>query len=77
MSFVPADVGQLKSLNQEDAQKIKGWTHVVYADASVAVFLTTLLTTCFLVAGAGVLRPQELAPNGADVAVTLSNIFSS
>jgi Mn2+/Fe2+ NRAMP family transporter len=73
----PADVDRLKSLNREDAQKIKGWTHVVYADASVAVFLTTLLTVCFLIAGAGVLRPQELAPNGAEVAVTLANIFSS
>ena len=73
----PADVDRLKSLNRDDARKIKGWTHVVYADASVAVFLTTVLTVCFLIAGAGVLRPQELAPNGAEVAVTLANIFSS
>ena len=74
---VPADVDRLKSLSRDDAVKIKGWTHVVYADASVAVFLTTLLTVCFLIAGAGVLRPQELAPDGAEVAVTLSTIFSS
>jgi Mn2+/Fe2+ NRAMP family transporter len=73
----PADVDRLKRLNREDAVKIKGWTRVVYADASVAVLLTTLLTVCFLIAGAGVLRPQELAPSGPDVAVTLANIFAS
>lgn len=73
----PADVARLKRLSKDDAVKIKGWTRVVYADGSVAMILATILTVCFLIAGAGVLRPQELAPSGAEVAVTLSGIFAS
>jgi len=73
----PADLTQLQNLEVEDARKIKSWTRVVHADASLAIIITTVLTVSFLIAGAGVLRPQQLAPSGADVAVTLSGLFSS
>jgi hypothetical protein len=73
----PADLGTLKNLNVDDAQKLKGWGRVVHMDATVAILITTVLTVCFLIAGAGVLRPQQLAPQGAEVATTLSTLFSS
>jgi Mn2+/Fe2+ NRAMP family transporter len=73
----PADLNELRNLNKNDAQKLKGWSRVVHVDASVAILITTILTVCFLIAGAGILRPQELAPQGAEVAVTLSKLFSS
>jgi len=73
----PADLNALRNMNNQDAQKLKGWSRVVYTDASVAILITTVFTVCFLIAGAGILRPRELAPQGPDVAITLSTIFSS
>ena len=72
----PADLDTLKNLNKDDAQKLKGWSRVVYLDATVAILITTVLTICFLIAGAGILRPRELAPQGVEVAVTLSTLFT-
>jgi hypothetical protein len=60
-----------------DAKRIKGWCRVVYTDATFALLIGVLVTVGFLIAGAGVLRPQELAPQGPEVALTLSKIFSS
>jgi hypothetical protein len=59
------------------AAKIKGWCRVVYADASVAVIIGVVATGAFLVAGAGVLRPNQLAPEGPAVATTLATVFSA
>jgi len=73
----PADMQRLKNLSVEDARRIKGWFRVVYSDAGLAIGITTILTISFLVAGAGILRPQELAPQGPAVALTLSRIFES
>ncbi len=73
----PADLSMLRNLTRESAEKIKGWCRVVYTDATIAMIIGTVVTVSFLVAGAGVLRPQELAPDGAEVATTLANIFSS
>jgi hypothetical protein len=72
-----ADLDALRNLNKDDAQKLRGWSRVVYLDGTVAILITTVLTICFLIAGAGVLRPQQLAPQGAEVATTLSTLFSS
>src|SRR5690606_22867959 len=60
-----------------DAKRIRGWCRVVYTDATVAMLIGTTVTVGFLIAGAGVLGPRELAPDGAQVAITLSSIFSS
>lgn len=73
----PAEPSVLQRLTRVDAERIKGWCRVVYTDATLAVVIGTLVTVGFLIAGAGVLGPRELAPEGPDVALTLSTIFSS
>jgi len=73
----PADLSMLRNLTRESAERIKGWCRVVYTDATIAMIIGTVVTVSFLVAGAGVLRPQQLAPDGDAVATTLANIFSS
>lgn len=74
---VPADITTLRSITSAGAEKIKGWCRVVYADATIALLIGTTVTVGFLMAGAGVLRPMELAPQGEEVATTLARIFSS
>ncbi len=73
----PADLSMLRNLSRGSAEKIKGWCRVVYTDATIAMIIGIVVTVSFLVAGAGVLRPQQLAPDGEEVATTLANIFSS
>jgi hypothetical protein len=73
----PADVEMLKKMTAGAADKIKGWCRVCYTDATIAVIIGIVVTGSFLIAGAGVLRPRELAPDGPPVAVTLSQIFSA
>ena len=63
-------------MSDEDVSKIRGWIRMVRLDASLAMSLTMGLTICFLIAGAVILRPKELAPAGSEVALTLSGIFS-
>jgi Mn2+/Fe2+ NRAMP family transporter len=74
---VPADLNFLKKMTRETALKIKGWLKVVYLDATLAMVIGNVVTVSFLVAGAGVLGTSKLAPEGSEVAITLSNIFSS
>ena len=73
----PADVSMLKQMSSDTATKIKGWCHVLYADATLATVIGIVVTCSFLIAGAGVLGPKQLAPQGNNVAFTLSKIFSS
>jgi Mn2+/Fe2+ NRAMP family transporter len=73
----PADLEELKNLNNEDARKLKGWCRIVNIDASLAMIITAVLSVCFLIAGAMILRPLELAPKDSELAFTLSKIFSS
>ncbi len=73
----PADEHMLKTMSVATARKIKGWCHVVYADASLAMIIGVITTAGFLIAGAGVLRPNQLAPEGPQVATTLATVFSS
>jgi Mn2+/Fe2+ NRAMP family transporter len=73
----PADISSLKNYNISDAIKIKGWFKVVYTDATLAMVIGVLVTVSFLIAGAGVLGPMHLAPEGPEVALTLSNLFSA
>lgn len=72
-----ADTEQLKNIDIDTASKIRGWFRVVYADASVAMIIGVVVTGCFVIAGAGVLGPMHMAPEGPGLAVDLSNIFSS
>jgi Mn2+/Fe2+ NRAMP family transporter len=73
----PADKRILKDMSPSLARKIKGWCRVVYTDAALAMLITCTVTLGFLIAGAGVLRPSEMAPQGSSVAFTLSKLFSS
>jgi Mn2+/Fe2+ NRAMP family transporter len=73
----PADLTALQNLTRTSAEKIKGWCRVVYADATIAMLIGNVVTVSFLIAGAGILRPNQLAPEGEAVALTLSKIFSS
>jgi len=73
----PADEQFLKSMPVETAQRIKGWFRVVYTDATLAMVIGITVTVCFYLAGAGVLGPRQLAPQGEQVAFQLSTIFSS
>jgi len=73
----PADVSMLKNMSEAAAKKIKGWCHVLYCDATLAVVIGIVVTGAFLIAGAGILRPRQIAPEGAKVAVMLSEIFAS
>jgi Mn2+/Fe2+ NRAMP family transporter len=50
---------------------------VLYADATLGLVIGTVVTGAFLMAGAGVLGPKQLAPQGSEVAFTLSNVFSA
>ncbi len=72
----PLDEGQLSRLGAEDIDRIRGWRKVVTLDASTALFLGIVVTLSFLIAGAGVLGPAQSKPDGPDVAIHLSRIFS-
>lgn len=72
----PLDADQLKSMNTDDAHRLRGWRKIVSIDATMALVLGVLVTVAFMIAGAGVLGPKELAPEGAEVALQLSTLFS-
>ncbi|GMW03047.1 MAG: hypothetical protein AMXMBFR84_41830 [Candidatus Hydrogenedentota bacterium] len=73
----PLDEKRLMSLSAEDAQRIRGWRRVVTLDASMAVVIGIVVTVGFMMAGAGVLGPKQVAPEGANVAMQLSAIFGN
>lgn len=72
----PLDEAQLASLDEDELKRIRGWRRAVTVDATTAVILGILVTVAFMLAGAGVLGPKQIAPEGADIAFQLSNIFS-
>lgn len=71
----PLDPEQLAALDADDIERLRGWRRVVTVDAITAVVLGILVTMAFMIAGAGVLGPKQLAPDGAAVAFELSHIF--
>jgi Mn2+/Fe2+ NRAMP family transporter len=73
----PADLQVLRNLSRDAALRIKGWCRVVYTDATIAMIIGNVVTISFMLAGAGILRPNHLAPQGEDAALTLSTIFST
>ncbi len=72
----PLDAAQLKAVTADDAKQIQGWRRVVTLDATTAVVLGIVVTAAFMIAGAGVLGPKAIAPDGPEVALELSHIFS-
>jgi hypothetical protein len=59
----------LRNMTAETAQKIKGWCRVLYVDATIAMIVGIAVTSSFLIAGAGVLGPAQIAPKGEKVAL--------
>ncbi len=72
----PADTQRLAAIDAGEARRIRGWCRVVHLDASFAACIGVVVTTGFMLAGAGVLGPRHLLPEGNQVALTLSRIFS-
>jgi Mn2+/Fe2+ NRAMP family transporter len=72
----PADEQVLASLTPEEGKRLRGWCRMVRADATLAMSIGVVVTTAFALAGAGVLRPAHLLPQGNEVALTLSRLFS-
>ena len=75
----PADVDALRRMSRATADKLAGWCRVVYTDATIALLIGVLVTSAFVLSGAGVLRPLLLVPkgNGIQMAGTIASIFSS
>jgi Mn2+/Fe2+ NRAMP family transporter len=73
----PMDESKLRTMTVETAQRVKGWQKVVRADAALALLLGIVVTVGFMMAGAGILRPAEIAPEGDKVAFELANVFSA
>lgn len=73
----PADVSALGRMSRASAERIKGWCRVLYVDATLAMVIGIVVTGAFLIAGAGILRPAHVAPQGEQVAFELSELFSS
>ncbi|MCC6696270.1 MAG: Nramp family divalent metal transporter [Candidatus Hydrogenedentes bacterium] len=71
----PLDPAVLLAVDSADAQRLRGWRRVVTVDATTAVLIGITVTAAFMIAGAGVLGPLHIAPEGPDVAMTLSRIF--
>ena len=73
----PADLDRLKKLTTDDATNLKKWIKIVHLDAIIAVVLGTSITLGFVIAGARILGPMQIAPKGNEVALQLTHIFSS
>jgi len=75
----PADVEALGRMSRASAEKLAGWCKVVYTDATIALVIGVVVTGAFVLSGAGVLRPLQLAPrgDGIQMAGTIASIFSS
>lgn len=58
------------------AQRAQGWISVMRLDVLVSWVICTVSTLSFYVIGAAVLHPQGLVPQGDDMIVTLSRMYS-
>jgi Mn2+/Fe2+ NRAMP family transporter len=75
----PADRETLSRMSSEAAEKVRGWCRVVYVDATIALVIGIVVTSAFVLSGAGVLRPLQLVPKGEgiEMAGNIAAIFSS
>ncbi|MBN2214025.1 MAG: Nramp family divalent metal transporter [Bacteroidales bacterium] len=72
-----ASTAELKNLDKAEGIRLKGWCRVVYSDATLALVIGIFATLGFLLAGAGILRPLRLAPEGTKAALEIASIFST
>lgn len=57
-------------------RRARGWISVMYKDALLSWMVYTTTTLAFFVIGAAVLHPQGLVPEGNDVVITLSRLYT-
>jgi hypothetical protein len=62
--------------SEERARRAEGWIRVMRLDALASWLVCTLCTLSFYVIGASVLHPQNLVPQGNQMIVTLSRIYT-
>lgn len=72
-----AEITELKNLSAAEGSRLKGWCKVVYSDATLGFVIGILATLGFLLAGAGILRPLKMAPEGPNAALEIASIFST
>jgi hypothetical protein len=72
-----ADVQALKQMTPETANKLLGWCRLVYADATTALVIGLVATLSFMTAGAMILGPRQVVPDGPSVAFDLAAIFGA
>jgi len=72
-----ADEARLARLTADEARDVRSWCRVVAWDATFAFAVGVTVTAAFFLAGAGILRPQQLVPKAAEVATELSRVFST
>jgi hypothetical protein len=71
-----ADLKSLGAMSRDTAQRIKNWCRTLYVDSSFAMVLGVLVTGAFLIAGAGILGVEHMAPGNDDMADVLSEVFA-
>lgn len=71
-----ADEGRLGALSADEARGVRAWVRAAAWDATFAFVIGAVVTLSFLLAGAGILRPQHLVPQGTKVASELARVFS-
>jgi hypothetical protein len=72
-----AEVETLKHMSRATATKVRGWCRVVYADATTALMIGLAATLSFMTAGAMILGPLKVVPDGPSVALDLAAIFGA
>ncbi len=65
-----------KKANEEDTKKIKGWLRIANLDIITGYIITGLIASCFIIAGAAVLRPKGIVVGGIAVIEQISSIFT-
>jgi hypothetical protein len=53
-----------------------GWNSLVYKDATIGFSIGIIATLGFLIAGAGILRPEKLLPEGEQTGLMIASVFS-
>jgi hypothetical protein len=62
--------------SEEWVRRANGWIKVMYKDAGISWVIYTFATAAFFTMGAAVLHPQGLQPEGNELLVTLSRMYT-
>jgi Mn2+/Fe2+ NRAMP family transporter len=69
------ELRNLSRLEKKDALKLKGWTKVVTVDATTALIIGIVVSSCFMIMSAGTLHPNQICPSGQEIGIQISNMF--